>query len=168
MELGAAIEQERTPVSHLPAIKMANRSITVNRNCPSNALRHLFHCRVGCVSGKAQPEHCVLKKHLPWALMRSRSAPHLRGFIPRGLSRLKHRWRAGHRRLPGVISKKHLANLSAASEASTNGSSLNLKRRCHMERRKPRSAPLIQSPPPNQPMERTPPCCARRRRSSAR
>ena len=35
-----------------------------------------------------------------------------------------------------------------------------LKRRRHMESRKPRSAQFIQSPPPNQPLERTPPCCS--------
>jgi len=128
MEFGAAIAPERTPVSYLREIeKRANRSIVANLNGPSNALRYFFHCRVGRLSGKVQPEHLVLKKHLPWALMRLRSAPHLLGFIPRGLSRLKHQWRAGRRRVPGFSSKKRLPNLSVAPEIGTNGSSPNLE-----------------------------------------
>ena len=127
VEFGAPTRQGRALFRSSAQTKKGTRRIAVSMNGPSNALRYLFHCRVGCVSGKAQPEHCVLRKHLPWALMRSRSASHLLGFIPRGKSRLKHRWRAGHQRVPGFSAKKHLTNLSVAPEVGTNGSSPNLE-----------------------------------------
>ncbi len=156
------------PFSHRPKRKGENRYIVVNLDGPSNALRYLFHCQIGPAAAKVQTEHCVPKKRLPGALMRSRSAPNLRGFIPRGLLRLKRRWLAGRRRVPELSSKKPLTDWSTSPEVSTSGSALILKPRCYMESWKPRSAQLIRNLPPNQPMERTPPCCALRCRSSAR
>ena len=57
MEFGAAIEQERMPVSHLRKLEMANLRIAVNPNRLFNALRYLFYWRVGRVFGEVQPEY---------------------------------------------------------------------------------------------------------------